>query len=166
MIFDGSDVGVTGNVDAFYFESDGSILLSLSSDATLPDAGAVTDADILRFTPTQLGDTTAGSFALLLDGSDVGLDMSNEDIDVIGRTADGKLFVSTTSDPLIPGVSGKRSDLFVFTPTSLGDTTSGSWSLLFDGSDVGLGDRLDVVLNENVDAAWLDVATGNLAATF
>lgn len=101
---------------------------------------------------------------MLLDGSDVGLDMSNEDIDVIGRTADGKLFVSTTSDPLIPGVSGKRS---IFArPTSLGDTTSGSWSLLFDASDVGLGDRLDVVLNENVDAAWLDVATGNLAATF
>lgn len=50
-MIDGSDVGVTGNVDAFYFESDGSILLSLSSDATLPDAGAVTDADILLSRP-------------------------------------------------------------------------------------------------------------------
>jgi hypothetical protein len=81
MFFDGSDVGISVDVDAFLPDSDGTLLLSLGSDTSLTGFGAVDDADILRFTPTQLGPTTAGSFAMVLDGSDVGLDTLGEDID-------------------------------------------------------------------------------------
>jgi pimeloyl-ACP methyl ester carboxylesterase len=86
MLFDGSDVGVSVSVDAFFLDSDGSILLSLGTDTSIAGFGAVDDADILRFTPTSLGATTAGTFTLLLDGSDVGLDTTSEDIDAIGRS--------------------------------------------------------------------------------
>ena len=84
MVFDGSDVGVVGGVDGFLLDSDGSLLLSLAVAATLPGAGAVEPADIVRFTPAQLGPATTGTFAMLLDGSDVGLDTSGENIDAWG----------------------------------------------------------------------------------
>ena len=161
MLFDGSDVGVSVNVDAFFLDSDGTLLLSVGTDSSIAGYGAVDNADILRFTPTQLGPTTTGSFTLLLDGSDVGLDTLGEDIDVIGRSADVRLFAGTGVAFSVPGLSGGASDLLLFTATSLGDVTSGSWSMLFDGSDVGLGDGSNTFY-ENVDAAWLDAATGDL----
>jgi hypothetical protein len=154
-------VGVSVNVDAFFLDSDGSILLSLGTDTSIAGFGAVDDADILRFTPTSLGATTTGSFTLLLDGSDVGLDTTGEDIDAIGRSADGRLFVSTANTWSVSGLSGNGSDLILFTAASLGETTAGSWSMFFDGSDVGLGDGSNTFY-ENVDAAWLDAATGDL----
>jgi hypothetical protein len=161
MLFDGSDVGVSVDVDAFFLDSDGSILLSLGTDTALTGFGAVDDADILRFTPTQLGATTTGSFSMVLDGSDVGLDTTGEDIDAIGRSVDGSLFVSTANTWSVPGLSGSASDLILFTAATLGDVTAGSWSMYFDGSDVGLGDGSNTFY-ENVDAAWLDAATGDL----
>jgi hypothetical protein len=60
MVFDGSDVGVTVGVDGFHLEDDGTLLLSLALAATLPGAGAVDPADIVRFTPTQLGPPRPG----------------------------------------------------------------------------------------------------------
>jgi hypothetical protein len=161
MFFDGSDVGISVDVDAFLPDSDGTLLLSLGSDTSLAGFGAVDDADILRFTPTQLGPITAGSFMMVLDGSDVGLDTLGEDIDAIGRSADGRLFVSTANTWSVPGLSGSAADLLLFTAASLGEETAGSWSMLFDGSDVGLGDGSNTYY-ENVDAAWLDAATGDL----
>jgi hypothetical protein len=148
MLFDGSDVGVSVSVDAFFLDSDGSILLSLGTDTSIAGFGAVDDADILRFTPTSLGATTAGTFTLLLDGSDVGLDTTGEDIDAIGRALDGRLFVSTANTWSVPGLSGSASDFLLFTAATLGDVTAGSWSMYFDGSDVGLGDGSNTLLRE------------------
>ena len=46
--------------------------------------------------------------------------------------------------------------MLAFTPTSLGDVTSGTWAIYFDGSDVGLADSS----NEDIDA--LDVVGGQV----
>lgn len=139
MVFDGSDVGITtANLDAVHVESDGTLLLSFDIAVTLSGVGTVEDEDIVRFTPTTLGDTTAGNFALVFDGSDVGLDTANEDIDALARTPDGNLVLSTIGAFSADSVTGVAQDLFVFTPTSLGETTSGTWAIYFDGSDVGL----------------------------
>jgi hypothetical protein len=159
FFFDGSDVGITAGLDGFLLESDGSLLLSLSLDATLPGFGAVDDADIVRFTPTSLGPTTAGSFAMVLDGSDVGLGaIGSENIDAIGRTPAGDLLVSVAGGFSASGVSGSGEDIFRFTPTSLGDETAGAWSLYFDGSDLAL----DTSANEDIDGFWVDPASGTL----
>ena len=87
IFFDGSDVGLSGSsardVDAFHILTDGTILLSLAGDTTLPDIGNVDDSDILRFVPTSLGNSTAGTFEWYLDGSDVGLTTYSEDIDAM-----------------------------------------------------------------------------------
>jgi Zn-dependent metalloprotease len=158
LFFDGSDVGV-GSPDlfAFSFLDADSILMSFTANVTVNGITA-TPQDVLRFDATSLGSTTVGTFSLYFDGSDVGFDTTSENIDSLSLLPDGRLLISTTGSPSVPGLTtGKDEDVLAFTQTSLGDVTSGTWSLYFDGSDVGLADTN----NEDVDA--LDViANGNI----
>ena len=162
MFFDGSDVGVGGvDVDAASLQPDGSILMSFDAAITLGTLGAVADADIVRFVPTSTGSTTAGTFAWYFDGSDVGLTQSAEDIDAIAFTPGGKLVISTIDAVAVTGVSGADEDLLVFTATQLGATTSGTWAMYFDGSDVGLS----TAASEDINGAWIEAATGKIYLT-
>src|SRR6185503_10241562 len=97
-----------------------------------------TPQDILRFDATSLGSNTAGTFSLYFDGSDVNFeDPTNEKIDSLSLLPDGRLLVSSTGNPVVPGViSAKDEDVLAFTPATIGDTTSGTWAMYFDGSDV------------------------------
>ncbi|MFZ2406468.1 MAG: Ig-like domain-containing protein, partial [Methylobacter sp.] len=158
MYFDGSDVGLGGDgvdVDAFYRMADGSILLSLTTDGVvIPDnVGAIDDSDIVRFIPTSTGSDTAGTYAWYLDGSDAGLISGTQDIDAIGFTPNKNLVVSTTGNSTVTGVSDvKDEDLLIFYAASLGASTSGTWGLYFDGSDVGLSQNS----SEDVNGTWID----------
>ena len=159
MFIDGSDIGLSGSgsrdVDAFYIMSDGSVLLSFVGATTIPNVGSVDDSDIVRFTPTSTGSTTAGTFSMYFDGSDVGLTSNSEDVDAIGIAPDGRLLISTTGNPSVSGVSGDADeDLLAFTATSLGSTTSGTWAMYFDGSDVGLNNSG----SEETGGTWVDNA--------
>lgn len=142
--FDGSDVGLSRNanqdVDAFHLMDDGSILLSLTGNTTIPDVGWVKHSDIVRFIPTELGKDTSGRFEMYFDGSDVGLTTKDEDIVGIGRLSNGDLMISTVGATNVPGLSAtiRDEDVLKFSPQSLGGNTAGTWSLYFDGSDVGL----------------------------
>jgi hypothetical protein len=159
MYFDGSDVGVTGDSDAFEILTDGTLLLSFNADGSVPGLGAVDESDIVRFVPTSLGATTAGAFQLYFDASDVGLSTSSEDVDALDVLPDGRLLISTEGSFSVTGASGVDADGIAFTPTSLGATTSGSWSLYFDGSDVGLSNS-----SEDIIGLWV-AANGNLYLT-
>ncbi len=150
MVFDGADVGVTGELDAFHFIDADSILFSLAASATLPGAGLVEDRDIIRFDATSLGTNTAGTFSLYFDGSDVGLGSSGEDIDALDVLSDGRIVISVVSGFSVGGLGAADEDLVAFTPTSLGATTSGSWAIYFDGSDVSL-----TTSGEDIDAATI-----------
>ena len=165
LYFDGSDVGLSSAsgtvVDAFRLMSDGSILFSFINPSTIPSVGSVDDSDIVRFMPTSLGTNTAGSFVWYFDGSDVGLTASGENIDVIGFAPDGRLILSTTGSFGVTGASGEDEDLLAFTPTALGANTSGTWSLYFDGSDVGLGTSS----SEDINGASTDPLTGKIYLT-
>jgi hypothetical protein len=156
LFFDGSDVGLANtDVDAFELQADGTLLVSFDSAFTLSGFGAVDDSDILRFTPTSTGSNTAGAWTWYFDGSDVGLTTNDEDIDAFTVTADGRILISTLGDVSVTGaVSGMDEDLLVFTPTTLGTTTSGTWAQHFDGSDVGLSNTS----NEDVNGVWVDTA--------
>ncbi len=151
MFFDGSDVGINGaKLDAFAVISGSEILFSFSSPETIPGIpGTVEDSDIVKFTATQLGDTTSGTFELFFRGGDVGLSPSAEDIDAVDLHPDGRLIVSTIGSVLVPGLSGSDEDLIAFTPDVPGDYSSGTWAMFFDGSDVSLS-------SEDVDAVALD----------
>jgi len=155
LYFDGSDVGLSGtDVDAFELQTDGSLLMSFDSDFSLSGFATVDDSDILRFVPTSLGATTAGAWQWYFDGSDVGLSTSDEDVDAFTLLPDGRLLVSTLGSVSVTGASGADEDLLVFTPTQLGSTTSGTWAMYFDGSDVGLSSTS----NEDVNGVWVDTA--------
>jgi hypothetical protein len=158
MYFDGSDVGITGDVDSFFIQFDGSLLLSLDADGTVGSLGTVDNSDILRFVPTSLGANTSGTLSMYFDGSDVGLSTSGEDVDALGFTSDGRLVLSTIDAFSVTGASGGDEDLIAFTPTTLGTNTSGTWSLYFDGSDVGLNDAA----SEEINAVWIDPSNGRI----
>jgi hypothetical protein len=151
MYFDGSDVGITGDVDAFALMSDGSILLSLESSASVTGLGTVDDSNIIRFTPTSLGSTTAGTFSSYLTGSSVGLTTNDEDIDAIDFAPDGRLVVSTLGNFSVTGASGADEDLLALNASGSG------WTLYFDGSDVGLTST-----SEDVNGLWVDAANNQL----
>ena len=131
MVFDGSDVGVTGDVDAAERLDADELLLSLAGPVTLPGVGAVDDSDLVRFTATSLGTTTAGTFSMWFDGSDVGLTNGGEDVEAVELLADGRLLVSTLDTATVPGVTAADEDLIALTPAAggLGDaSTAGTWA--------------------------------------
>ncbi|HEU0296942.1 MAG TPA: S8 family serine peptidase [Anaerolineales bacterium] len=161
IYFDGSNVGIGGDVDAFARRSDGSILLSLDAATTVGSLGTVDDSDIIRFIPTSLGATTAGTFEWYFDGSDVGLSTNNEDVDAIGFAPDGRLLISTIGAFSVTGASGEDEDLMAFSAVTLGAATSGTWSLYFDGSDVAL----NTTSSEDINGVWVDPANNQIYLT-
>jgi subtilisin family serine protease len=162
MVFDGSDVGVGSvDVDAVSMGDAGSLLLSFDAPVTIPGVGAVDDSDIVRFDATSLGSPTSGTFQMYFDGSDVGLSGDKEDVDAVELLPDGTILLSTNGKAQITGgLIAHDEDLLALTPTSLGDVTSGSFSIYFDGSDIGL-----TTAGEDVDGAAVDAAGDVLLST-
>ena len=142
MHFDGSDVGLTTNaedVDAIELLPNGHLLISTTGSVSVPGVSAA-EHDVLEFTPSSLGPTTAGTWSWYFDGGDVGLAASAEDVDALAVRGTGELSLSTTGNFAVPGIAGANEDVFTFTATSLGATTTGSYNptLAFDGSLFGL----------------------------
>ncbi|MEM7801217.1 MAG: FG-GAP repeat protein, partial [Chloroflexota bacterium] len=163
LFFDGSDVGLNNtaalDIDGFYIQPDGSILLSTTAAGTISGVGQVDDSDILLFKPTSLGPNTAGTFSLYFDGSDVSLTSNGEDIDAISLDSDGNLIVSTLGRSNV-GFRAADEDLLRFEATSLGANTSGVWTPYFDGSDIGLnGSNDEDVFGISVDGKDLFLTT-------
>ena len=74
--FDGSDVGLTTtseNIDALAVLPNGNLLISTTGSPSVPGLSGLSDADILQFTPTSLGSTTAGTYLMYLDLSTKGI---------------------------------------------------------------------------------------------
>jgi hypothetical protein len=156
LAFDGSDVGLASSrLDAFGWLDTDTLVFSLDTGgASLPGiAGTIDDSDVVRFDATSLGPTTAGAFSMYFDGSDVGLTTNAEDVDAFEILGNGTILLSTEGSFGVAGASGADEDLVAFTPTTLGASTSGAFSLYFDGSDVGLSSS-----SEDVDAAAVDAA--------
>ncbi len=155
VFFDGSDVGIATDVDAFHIQDDGSVLMSFNTTTAVAGVGNVDSRDIVRFIPTSTGEQTAGSFEIYFDGSDVGLTTSSEGIDAIGFTPEGTLLISTSGAYSVNGVSGKDTDLLAFTASQLGADTAGIWELYVDGSDVELTSSA-----EDITGTWVDPDSG------
>jgi hypothetical protein len=164
MFFDGSDVGLTTaneDIDAFEFLADGSILVSTVGSYSVPIPGGTLSGageDVLKFSPTSLGDTTAGTWSLYFDGSDVGLTGTGGTIDALAVLPDARLLISVAGQPytITGGPTLDDEDVVAFTPTSLGNNTAGSWSTYFDGTAVALNTNS----GEDVDALYVRPASG------
>jgi hypothetical protein len=133
LFFDGSDVGVgAADIFGFYLLDQDSILMTFAASVTV---GGQTYAptDIVRFDATSVGSVTAGTFSLYFHGIDVGLDGTTDNIDALEILPDGRILISTTGNPTVPGLTGLADeDILAFTPAS------GTWAMYFEGSDVGL----------------------------
>ena len=162
LYFDGSDVGLSGfTLDAFALISPTEVLMSFTAVGSVPGiGGTVDDSDLVKFTAdseSSLGASTAGSFGLYFDGSDVGLTRKGENVDGLELLPAGRLLISTTGRFNVNGLTGSDEDIIEFTPTSLGASTAGSWAPYFDGSNVELSRK-----GEDVDALAVDSA-GNIS---
>jgi hypothetical protein len=109
---------------------DGSIYLTLQPALTLPGAGMVTSEDIVRFAD--------GAWSLAFDGDDVGLD-DTDGIDAFTFLPSGNVVLSIEGSGRLPGLNGNQvgEDLLQCAGT-YGPDTSCTWSVYFDGSDIGL----------------------------
>lgn len=157
MVFDGSDVGLSGlEIDAFDVVNESMILMSFTTAS-----GSIDDSDIVLFEATSLGEYTAGTFFGYVDGSDVSLTTNGEDIDAMTLLDDGSLLFSTTGTAQIPGGLGRDEDVVRFIPSSLGTQTSGTFETFLDGSNSAIG----LATNSGEDIDGVAVANGELYLT-
>ena len=158
MYFEGSDVGVTRNLSDFEVLSNSEIWMSFSARQVIPVAGTFMPQDVARFIPTATGADTSGSFQMQLDGSEHELTTSGEKIDALAEDNIGRLVLSTTGSASVTLPNGDKlkaqnEDAPAFS------TATNEWSAFFDGTAIpGLG-------RENVNAMWIDPATGDIYIT-
>ncbi len=127
------------------------VFISSSSGGSVAGV-SFADEDILVF------DTSAQSWSLYIDGSDVGLGGAGaRDVDAFHINPDGSILMSIVSASSLPDVGAvDDSDIVRLIPTSTGSQTAGTFELYFDGSDVGLTSN-----GEDVDAVSL-TANGDI----
>ena len=151
MVFDGSDVGLSGHkISSFTLVGPQQILMTFSEPVQLSGISrAVRPTDIVSFQVSQLGTDTDGTFELHFAGENVGLSSAGEHIDALHRFPDGRMVMSTVSSHSVPGAEGHDEDLIVFSPAAFGNETAGTWDSYLDGSDVEWS-------GQDVDAVSLD----------
>ncbi|MEZ4515538.1 MAG: FG-GAP-like repeat-containing protein [Chloroflexota bacterium] len=117
------------------------------------------DEDILAF------DLRTNTWSLWFDGSDVGL--GDVDVNALALLPDGRFLISVDEPLTISGPGWvDDSDLLIFTPQTLGETTSGGFDIFLDGADFSLGtaaEAIDAATFTN-DGDLLISTVGNLRA--
>jgi Flp pilus assembly pilin Flp len=143
MYFDGSNNGLSGDIDGFFVQSTGLIFISTSGSVTVPQSPSGTlnanDEDIIIFTPAT------GRYTWHMDAGDVGLDNGgSEDIDAFWVASSGAIYFSTVGNFTVTGLSGRGNDVGIFNLTTPGSTTAGTFvsTLFFDGNNNGLTNEL------------------------
>jgi hypothetical protein len=147
MYVDGSDIGLTTNgedIDAITVLSNGDLLISTTGNPSVPGLSGLSDEDLIRFTPTNLGTATSGTWAVYFDGSDVGLNNSgSEDTGGAWVDTNGDIYFTTRGAFAVNGVSGSGSDVSTCAGHTTGaNTTCSAFSSFFAGSANGYGAEL------------------------
>jgi len=158
--FDGRAVGLESrneNIDALALDGAGNLVISTSGTAKVAGVTAQ-DEDLLTFIPTALGMTTAGTWALLLDGSTLALTAASEDLNALWIdpsqgdryfATKGKFLATSTQN----SIGGDSDDLFGCTPVG----NSCRFFAFFDGDLVGF--------KQSIDGVSLDLTGSSLLTT-
>lgn len=140
--FDGSDVTLSTSgekIDALAVRPDGALLISTSGAATVKNGNQsikAADEDLLAFTPTSLGATTAGAWQLAFDGSTLA-GMAVED--VTSAWYDGAtmtVYVTVMNSFNVKGVAGTSRTVLAVAP-------SGAVSAYWDAAAAGYPAAVD-----------------------
>lgn len=151
----------------------GDILLSVDATETLSSENDLTvdDEDVFVFRPTLLGDYSAGSFFLLIDGSDV-FNSGDSDLQMGDVQAMTLVEVATTvaGTDLLAGdflVAGESVNVVLFRPTSLGTTTSGTRSLFIEGNDIRMDGTIDglELIENTIEIGDITLQSGQILAS-
>jgi len=145
MVFDGSDVGLRVGISSFDALPSGQILMVLNNAQILPGLGETTSQrDIVLFTPTQLGDTTTGTWSLFLDGDR----FPSRQWDGLALDTDGSLLLSPPRNAGGPPLYGVRDeDIVRCRPNGIdpsGVIINCAYDVFFDASLLGLGRGVDL----------------------
>lgn len=138
--------------------NEGDLLLSTDADENLTSLNrlSVKDEDIFVFRPLSPYDYTAGTFYLLIDGSDIGL----ADVKAVTLVE----WPTLVGDQILPAgtllISDEniQEDVNLFQPLSVGTTTNGTLSLFIDGSDISIGQDIS-----GIDLIETSVTVGDVA---
>jgi len=147
--FDGSDVDLTTageDIDAVTLTPEGALLISVYGVAQVGGISGK-DEDLLRFTPTSLGEVTAGTWDLYFDGSAVGLGSSGEDLSAATMDGAGVLYLATKDNftaASLTTLQGDRDDLFGCSLGAIGEnSTACSFFAFFNGDQVRFNRPID-----------------------
>lgn len=142
-LFDASAVGIASAADVDAVAVSGNLIyMSFRDPVSVPVLGTIEDMDIVVY------NTSTASWTMYFDGSDVDLTTANEDVDSFELLSDGSILVSITASGSVPGVTFVQDEDLVRCVGTFGATTTCSWSLYFDGSDVALTES-----TEDIDGA-------------
>ncbi len=135
LFFDGSafELDTDGeDIDAIDFSPLGRLVVSTFDVATV-GALSANDEDLITF------DSATSTWGMYFDGSDVNLQANSEDINGLSIDATtGDIYLTTLGTFDVPGATGSGEDIFVCVPISLGNATSCTYGLYFDGAMHGL----------------------------
>ncbi len=147
FVFDGSDVGLTGDaedIDAIGVARDGRIMVSTLGAASVPGASSeifVDDEDLLTFVDTRLGDATRGTWALFYNASVDRLgDNDAENMNAVWFPPDSDNFVFGTGSAVDMAfvTFGDGADLFICNIFTTTDGNRCGPSIFLDSASKGL----------------------------
>ncbi len=103
--WDATAFGAGGDVDGYHRVDATHFYLSYDATTTIAGLGTVQDEDIVFY--------DAGTWSIALDGSTVGLNSANEDIDAFSIVG-GTVYISTLGNTNPPGVGGAADDADIY----------------------------------------------------
>lgn len=137
--------------DVYYsWTNQNNVIFTLESGVDLPLA----DGSERRFANEDVIRSVGTVFEVVFDGSDMGI--KNFRIDALAELGPDQLLISLSESGTVPGLGTvDDSDVLLFTASSLGEDTAGTWAMWFDGSDIGLSSS-----GEDVDAVEVRTVGG------
>jgi len=161
MFLDASDLGIKKGInDVVVVPAVNGILMSMPTQNT--GLGTVSGNDVYDLWVYNVGwNTAAVGLTTVLDGPDVGLSGSREEIDGVMVTPWNTLAISVNGNGNVPYTGDVADfadeDIVDLDYAVLGEDTSGEWYMLFDTSDTGAGpiDTHGIAMN----SYWYDFYT-------
>jgi YD repeat-containing protein len=135
LYLDGSDLGLTQDIDAIHVLDDGSVLISFEDTQNLTGVGYVYEEDIVKFTPTSTGENTSGTWSMYLQMSELGV---NGNINAIYEDDQNHLIFSVDSFASIDWTMYYSGDLISY------NEVTQEYGFYFDGSDEGMNSGDDI----------------------
>lgn len=157
LFFDGDLAGLQSKVHAVDVLPDGSLVMAVSADNSVPDINGLERKDLARFIPTTPWVTpyTEGEWTLYLDGSAV-KDSSDARIwDAVDVLPNGDVLLSVSHGGVLGTLAHKNEDIVRCRPTAFsagGAITACDYALYLDSSEIQLSGGGDGSFGGNLHA--------------